>query len=268
MGTVFSGLSALVIEGVDDAGDVIVVRARTRDAPAACPGCGEVTARVHGYHVRTVADVPADGRRVQVRARVRRMRCPGLDCAVQTFREQVPGVLDRYQRRTSRLAWEPAELGFPPTVQAGGHAWSGQPVSWLGLCCGGVTCKGGWLRAGWECLFQQAPREAPPRTAEFCGFCRTELTAGSSSGYRTLPGVTGMGRAASLTASAAEMVAGHVTLDISCIDRLYLNGNVPDLQTPGCVIYFFREHRKNPIVSPSLFEPIGAKFRKGLKDWA
>jgi transposase len=31
------------------------------------------------------------------------MRCPALGCKVQTFREQVPGVLDRYQRRISRL---------------------------------------------------------------------------------------------------------------------------------------------------------------------
>ena len=39
-----------------------------------------------------------------LRVRVRRMRCPVLGCPVQTFREQVPGVLDRYQRRTTRLA--------------------------------------------------------------------------------------------------------------------------------------------------------------------
>jgi hypothetical protein len=58
---------------------------------------------VHEYHERTAADVPVDGRRVLVRVRVRRMRCPALDCQVQTFREQVPGVLDRYQRRISRL---------------------------------------------------------------------------------------------------------------------------------------------------------------------
>jgi hypothetical protein len=32
------------------------------------------------------------------------MRCAALGCTVQTFREQVPGVLDRYQRRTTRLA--------------------------------------------------------------------------------------------------------------------------------------------------------------------
>src|SRR5439155_11661873 len=101
--TVFSGLSALVIEDVEAAGEVVCVRARTRDGPVACPECGTETARVHGYHERTVADVPVGGRRVLVRVRVRRMRCPVTGCPRQTFREQVPGVLDRYQRRTTRL---------------------------------------------------------------------------------------------------------------------------------------------------------------------
>ncbi len=103
VGTVFSGLSALVIEDVEDAGEMICVRARTRDGAVACPGCGTETARVHGYHERTVADVPADGRRVVLKVRARRMRCPAPDCRRQTFREQVPGVLERYQRRTVRL---------------------------------------------------------------------------------------------------------------------------------------------------------------------
>ena len=68
--------------------------------------------------------------------------------------------------------------------------------------------------------------------------------------------------------TAAEMVAGHVTLDISCLDRLYLNGYVAKLQTPGGVVYFFHDHRGKPIVSPALFEPIGEKFRRDIKDWA
>ena len=80
VGTMFSGLSALVIEDVEDAGDVIAVRARTPGGPVACPGCGTETARVHGYHERTAADVPADGRRVLVRVRVRRIRCPVTGC--------------------------------------------------------------------------------------------------------------------------------------------------------------------------------------------
>ena len=68
--------------------------------------------------------------------------------------------------------------------------------------------------------------------------------------------------------TAADMVAGHVTLDISCADRVYLNGYVAKLQTPGGVVYFFHDHRGKPIVSPALFEPIGNKFRRDINDWA
>jgi hypothetical protein len=47
--------------------------------------------------------VPVDGRWVLVRLRIRWMRCPVTECARQTFREQVPGLVERYQRRTVRL---------------------------------------------------------------------------------------------------------------------------------------------------------------------
>jgi transposase len=107
---VFSGLSALVIDEVSDLDDLILVRARTPAGLAPCPGCGGLTGQVHGYCERTVADVPADGRPVTVRVRVRRLRCPAGGCPVQTFREQVPGVLDRYQRRTARLTGQAGEV--------------------------------------------------------------------------------------------------------------------------------------------------------------
>jgi transposase len=118
-GTVFSGLSALVIEAVEDAGEAILVQAKTRDGVVACPGCGTETARVHGYHERTAADVPAGGRRVLVKVRVRRMHCPVPDCQVQTFREQVPGVLDRYQRRTTRLTGQVSAVARELAGRAG-----------------------------------------------------------------------------------------------------------------------------------------------------
>ncbi|WP_456112200.1 ISL3 family transposase [Streptomyces specialis] len=102
--TVFSGLSALVIDDVADDGEVIRVLARTQDVPVPCPICGVPTGKVHGYHGRTVADVPVDGRLVVVNVQVRRLVCPVLDCRRQTFREQVPGLLERLQRRTTRLS--------------------------------------------------------------------------------------------------------------------------------------------------------------------
>ncbi|MEU5845391.1 ISL3 family transposase [Saccharopolyspora shandongensis] len=99
----FSGLAALVFEDVEDAGEVIVVRAATRGGAVECPGCATPTTRLHAYHQRTPADVPLDGRRVLLRVRIRRMRCDVADCTQRTFREQVPGLLQRYQRRTIRL---------------------------------------------------------------------------------------------------------------------------------------------------------------------
>lgn len=84
------------------AGSRLVVRARTPGGVAECPGCGAGSDRVHGVHVRRLADLPVDGRSVVVRVRVRRLYCPTRGCQ-RTFREQVPGVLERYQRRTTRL---------------------------------------------------------------------------------------------------------------------------------------------------------------------
>jgi transposase len=100
--TVFSGISPLVIEDVIDERERVVVRARTPGTTAVCPVCGASSGRVHGYHWRTVAGLPIDGRRVVVRVRVRRLVCPTRGCR-HTFREQLPGVLERYQRRTARL---------------------------------------------------------------------------------------------------------------------------------------------------------------------
>lgn len=105
VGTVFSGLSALVIEDMAEGGGMVAVTARTRDVAVPCPVCGTATATatVHGYHQRTVKDVPVDGRQVVVLLRVRRLVCPTLGCLRRTFREQIPGLLERHQRRTVRL---------------------------------------------------------------------------------------------------------------------------------------------------------------------
>uniref|UniRef100_UPI0034D5377F ISL3 family transposase n=1 Tax=Streptomyces polyasparticus TaxID=2767826 RepID=UPI0034D5377F len=47
--------------------------------------------------------MPVGGRRVVVHLRVRRLVCPVIGCRRQTFRERVPGLLERHQRRTVRL---------------------------------------------------------------------------------------------------------------------------------------------------------------------
>jgi zinc-finger of transposase IS204/IS1001/IS1096/IS1165 len=103
---VFSGLSALVIGDVEDAGYVIAVRARTPGGLVACPGCGTETARVHGYHERTAADVPVDGLRVLVRGPGPSDALPGHGLPAADLPPQIRGRADSPERRaSSRSAW-------------------------------------------------------------------------------------------------------------------------------------------------------------------
>ena len=53
-----------------------------------------------------------------------------------------------------------------------------------------------------------------------------------------------------------ELLRDHVSLDIECVDRVYLNGYVPTLQTSGALVYFLERHRGNPIASPALLGKI------------
>ncbi|EDX21158.1 hypothetical protein SSAG_00949 [Streptomyces sp. Mg1] len=59
MGTVFSGLSALVVEDVMDDGDEVVVTARTRDVAVPCPVCRTPVLGVDGFEGGD--DRPLDG---------------------------------------------------------------------------------------------------------------------------------------------------------------------------------------------------------------
>jgi len=65
-----------------------------------------------------------------------------------------------------------------------------------------------------------------------------------------------------------ELLVGHVGLDIECLDRVYLNGYVPNLQVPGQVSSFMTAHLNQPIPSPAIMEKIGTRFRHGVQDFA
>jgi hypothetical protein len=62
-----------------------------------------------------------------------------------------------------------------------------------------------------------------------------------------------------------EIIRDHVRLSISCIDRLYVNGYLPALQTPEQVRYFLEYHLGNPVPSPALFRPIHDRFVGAVK---
>lgn len=64
-----------------------------------------------------------------------------------------------------------------------------------------------------------------------------------------------------------EALDGHVLLDIDCLDRIYLNAYVPNLQVGGQVVTFLTAHLGNPIPSPALFAKIGERFRAAVSRW-
>ncbi len=65
-----------------------------------------------------------------------------------------------------------------------------------------------------------------------------------------------------------EVLDGHVNLSLDCIDRLYLNAYVPNLQVAGQVVTFLTGHLGFPIPSPALLEKIGNRFRREVKAFA
>jgi hypothetical protein len=65
-----------------------------------------------------------------------------------------------------------------------------------------------------------------------------------------------------------EILTGKITLDIECIDRVYLNGYVKHLQLPGGLITFIREQMGYPIPSPMVLPPFSQAFRKAVEKYA
>jgi len=65
-----------------------------------------------------------------------------------------------------------------------------------------------------------------------------------------------------------EILRDHVTLTVDCMDRIYLNGYIPNMQIPGQLVNFLTKHRGNKIPSPVLLGKIGDQFAKAVKYYA
>ncbi len=65
-----------------------------------------------------------------------------------------------------------------------------------------------------------------------------------------------------------DVLDGHVSLDLDCVDRVYLNAYVPTLQVGGQVNRFLHDHLGQPVASPAVIERIGNRFRREVKAFA
>ncbi|KZS68169.1 hypothetical protein [Mycobacterium ostraviense] len=67
--------------------------------------------------------------------------------------------------------------------------------------------------------------------------------------------------------TTSDLLAGHVSLDIECLDRIYLNGYVPNLQVGGQVVQFLAA-RGFPIPAPAVVNRNGERFREAVRRFA
>lgn len=65
-----------------------------------------------------------------------------------------------------------------------------------------------------------------------------------------------------------EILPGKISLDIECVDRMYLNGYVKDLQMPGGLVNFIREQFNWPIPSPKAMYELTDNFRGAVEAFA
>jgi len=71
-----------------------------------------------------------------------------------------------------------------------------------------------------------------------------------------------------IVANVNDLLRDHVSLEVECIDRLYLNGYVPRLQTSGSLVRFLMEHLGQPIPSPALLGHVTHRFVREVKEFA
>ena len=68
--------------------------------------------------------------------------------------------------------------------------------------------------------------------------------------------------------SVADVLRDHVKLSVEGIDRMYLNVYVPRLQAEQGIVWFFRQHRGQPIPSAALMSPMSRSFVAALEGFA
>jgi len=67
-----------------------------------------------------------------------------------------------------------------------------------------------------------------------------------------------------LPRSAADVLAEHVSWEVECIDRMYLNVYVPKLMFAAGIDYFFRGHRGHLFTSSALMDPMTKAFTASI----
>src|SRR5256886_7274380 len=71
-----------------------------------------------------------------------------------------------------------------------------------------------------------------------------------------------------LPRSAADVLCGHVTFEVECIDRMYLNVYIPQLQYATGLVSYIRRHLGKPVASTAALAPVTEAFTRAVRTFA
>jgi hypothetical protein len=71
-----------------------------------------------------------------------------------------------------------------------------------------------------------------------------------------------------MTPNIHAIIRQHVSLEVRCVDRLYLHTYMPKLQTSGGLCYFLHDYLGHPVPSPALLKPRHDRFVDAVETFA
>jgi transposase len=104
--------AGLIVDRLLPGPEHILLVTRPDQEAVPCPSCARPSARRHSAYQRRLADLPWQGRLVELRVRVRRLRCANAACPRAIFAERLPGVTLPKARRTVRLGEAQTSIGL------------------------------------------------------------------------------------------------------------------------------------------------------------
>jgi transposase len=81
----------------------IEIEPRAHQHSSPCPSCGQHSSRVHSWYRPRIAELPWAGLPAHILLQTRRFFCVDGRCSRRIFTERLPGIVERYARRSSRL---------------------------------------------------------------------------------------------------------------------------------------------------------------------
>jgi transposase len=109
----------VALDGVILEGGTVTLSLRTTSATARCPACDVPSHHVHSRYVRTLHDLPSQGRQTILRLTARKFFCRNHDCSRAVFCERLPDLAPCRAQSTTGLRDAHRAIAFALGGEAG-----------------------------------------------------------------------------------------------------------------------------------------------------